>query len=263
MSYQVIEASTHDANIVEIYQFTMGGTTWRQASCVHEVVYDGHTYTPNPIDRPALELAGEISRQSIELGISSQNEIAQLFIAGSPETMLSVRIYQGHRDDGEFVLIFSGRVLSCKWGKQYKASLECEPIFTSMRRGALKRNFSDRCPYVVYSSACGAGRNLIAGVVGSISGLDLVVAVAAGVTNGRLIGGTITIGVTVRTITAHSGSAIKITQPIEGAEAGDPLILSIGCDKTLTACNDWHSNLANFGGEPYIADNNPFIGRIT
>jgi hypothetical protein len=66
----------------------------------------------------------------------------------------------------------------------------------------------------------------------------------------------------VRTITAHTGSAIKITQPIEGASPGDSASLAIGCDKTLTACNDWHANLANFGGEPYIAGVNPFVGTI-
>lgn len=262
MSYQVIEASVHDANVVELYEFTMGGTTWRQTSSVEAYTYGGFEYTPNPIERPALELAGEISRQSIELQISSQNDIAQLFIAGSPESMLSIRIFQGHRSDGEFVLIFSGRVLACKWGKQYKASLACEPIFTSMRRGALKRNFSDRCPYVVYSDACGASRTVTAGVLGSISGLNLVVAAAASITDGRLIGGTITIGATIRTITYHSGANIKITQPIDGAAAGDAVSMSIGCDKSLTACHDWHNNIANFGGEPYIADHNPFTGRM-
>lgn len=264
MSYQVIEASTHDANTIELFEFTMGNYTWYQTSSI-DPYFDGENdYLPNPLERPAIELAGEISRQTIEIGCASSNDVAQLFVAGSPESMVSVRIFQGHRNDGEFVLIFSGRVLSIKWGKQYKASMFCEPIFTSMRRGALKRNFGERCPYVVYSRACGAARNQIAGViVGAPVGLSLSVDAAASISDGRLIGGTLTVGAIVRTITYHVGSSIKITQPLESSVgSGSTCSILIGCDKSLTACNEWHDNIDNFGAEPYIAAHNPFIGRM-
>jgi hypothetical protein len=262
MSYAVIEASTHDANLVEIYQFTMGASAWYQTSSVDPITYLGQEYTPNPITRAEIALTGEINRQALDLQISSRNEIAALYIAGSPEQTVSVRILQGHRNDGEFVLIFSGRVLSCKWGKELKASLNCEPIFTAMRRGALKRNYSEKCPYVVYSASCGVGRTYVAGTITAINALSVSVDTASTITSGRLIGGTITVGTQVKTINSHSGDDLTITGPLVGVVVGDTVNLAIGCDKSLTACNTWHANLDNYGGEPYIASNNPFKGRI-
>lgn len=263
MSYQEIEQSVHDANVVELYKFIMGPLSWFQTSSSESYTYNGDVYEPEPLDRPVIELAGEVSRQTMEIGCSSKNDVAQLFIAGSPEQAVTLQIFQGHRSDGEFLLIWSGRVLSIRWKKQFKATMFCEPIFTSLRRGALKQNFSTRCPYLVYSGPCGASRTYFAGVVLSASGLSLTISTANTVTNGKLIGGTIDIGNTVRTITEHSGQSITVSQPFEDVSPGDSCSMSIGCDKSLTACDEWHDNLPNFGGEPYIAKDNPFIGRIT
>jgi hypothetical protein len=263
VSYQVIEASVHDANVIELYKFTSGQNIYYQTSAATSYVYNGDTYEPAVLERPAIELAGEVSRQTMEIKCSSTNDIAQLFIAGLPESAITVQIFQGHRSDGNFVMIWSGRVLSVKWGKQYKASMYCEPIFTTLRRGALKQNFSERCPYVVYSSQCGKGRTYFAGTVLSASGLNFTIDTASSVTDGKLVGGTLSIGQTVRTITAHTGTSIRVSQPFTtDAAVGDPCSLSIGCDKSLTACDEWHDNLPNYGGEPYIAAHNPFIGRI-
>jgi hypothetical protein len=66
----------------------------------------------------------------------------------------------------------------------------------------------------------------------------------------------------VRTINSHAGQALTITGPLVGVGVGDSVLIAMGCDKSLTACNDWHNNLLNYGGEPYIAAKNPFIGRI-
>jgi hypothetical protein len=85
---------------------------------------------------------------------------------------------------------------------------------------------------------------------------------ASTITNGRLIGGTITRGNSVRTITSHSGDNLTLTAALDSATVGDAVTMNIGCDKSMTACNLWHNNILNYGGEPYISSKNPFNGRI-
>lgn len=262
MSYTIVDASVHDGELVELYEFTMGGDTWRMTSSALAYTLAGREYTPYPLDRAQVERAGEINRTAITIQMNTLNPIAELFIVATPETQLSVRIFQGHRQDGDFVLIFSGRVITCKWGKGQDATLSCEPIVTALKRKALKRNYSLSCPYVVYSTPCGATRNYVAGVVTAVSGLNISVDTASTITSGRLIGGTIQANGTVRTITAHSGDNLTLIAPMTIA-INDTVSMSIGCDKSVVACNAWHANLANFGGEPYIAGNNPFSGRMT
>ena len=262
MTYASVEASRHSGYVAELYEFTLGATTWRQTSSVDSVTYLGNVYTPYPLERQAVERTGELSRSAVNIDISSDNPIAELFIITNPEQLVSVRIYTGHRDDGEYQLEFSGRVLACQWEKNHKAQLHCEPVITSMQRSALKLNFNPVCPYTVYSSKCAVTRTNVAGTLTAVNGSSVSVDTASTITNGRLIGGTITLGTSIRTITSHSGDNLTLTAALDSASVGDAVTMNIGCDKSMTACNDWHNNILNYGGEPYISSKNPFIGRI-
>lgn len=263
MSYSIVDSSVHDGEIVELYEFTMGSQAWRMTSSVLSYELAGHEYLPYPLDRGQVERAGEINRTAITIQMNTLNPVAQLFIVATPESQLSVRIFQGHRQDGDFVLVFSGRVISCKWGKGQDAQLSCEPIVTALKRKALRRNYSLSCPYVVYSLPCGANRIYVAGIITAISGLSVSVDSGSTITDGRLIGGTISSGNAIRTITGHVGDALTLIAPMENAEVGDVVSLSMGCDKSIVACDAWHNNKLNFGGEPYISGKNPFSGRMT
>lgn len=261
MSYDIIEASVHDGDSVELYEFTLANTVWRFTSNALDYTYNGNTYEARPISRGKVERMGEMNRVAMDIEVDSQNPVVDLFVITQPRNTISVRIYSGHRND-EMRLIFSGRVLTCKWGSNRKPQLHCEPIITSWKRQSLKTNFGLNCPYVVYRGRCRATRNHIAGTIATISGLTITTAAAATVTNGRLIGGIIAVGTSSRTITSHSGDQITVTAQLDDAAVGDSLSLLIGCNKSTTACKDWHNNINNFGGEPYVPKNNPFNGRL-
>jgi hypothetical protein len=270
VSYELIEASVYDGDIVELYEFTLGTTVWRFTSASTDYTYAGNEYISYTIDRTKNERTGEMNRVKTQIYMDGNNPIVLLFVQSQPRNQIGVRVFAGHRGDDDFRLQFSGRVLNCKWSGNRSAELTCEPEMTSWRRPSLKVSFSKNCPYVVYSSKCRAPRNSVGGTIKYISGLNIYVEPNIAITAGRLIGGIISEGINSRTITSHTNGTylgdsvvmLTITAQISGAIVGYPVALLIGCNHSTTACKDWHDNIDNFGGEPYTPEKNPFVGKF-
>lgn len=261
MSYDIIEASVYDGDLIEIYEFTLQTDTWRQTSSSIEYEHDGNWYLPRPLQRSKLERTGEMNRMVMKIETDAANPVVELFVRQQPREQIGVRIFQGHRGD-EFVLIFSGRVLSCAWGKDRRAELTCEPAMTAFKRQSLKYNFGKNCPYVLYSSRCRAIKYPLTGTIASKTLTTVSVTAADAIPDGRLQGGIIMSGVSSRTILKHVGAVLTLSSMFDNAEVGDDVLFYLGCNKTTTACKDWHDNIANFGGEPYTPYKNPFRGKI-
>ena len=261
MSYEIIESSVHDGDLIEIYEFTLQTNTWRQTSSAMEYEHEGNWYLPRPLKRSQLERTGEMNRMAMKVQTDSENPIVQLFVRQQPREQIGIKIYQGHRGD-EFVLIFSGRVLSCSWGKERQAELTCEPAMTAFKRQALKFRFGKNCPYVLYSKKCRATKTPITGTVTAKTLTTITVPEADAIEDGRLQGGIVIAGVSSRTILKHVGSVLTLSAMLDDLSVGDDVLFYLGCNKTTTACKDWHNNIGNFGGEPYIPYKNPFKGRM-
>jgi hypothetical protein len=262
MTYESVEISVHDGEIVELYQFTHGSSLYYQTSGNTDYVYLGDTYGSESLDRDAFERTGEINRSAISIYCSADNPVAELFRNGAPERQVSVNILQGHYTDGDFVSIFPGRVTDCKWNKTGQATLFCEPLITSLKRTALRCNYNPSCPYIVYSTQCRATRSYVAGTVTAVNGVNVSVYTASTIPAGRLLGGTIRAGNYSRTIVGQSGDDLELISAID-VSVGDSVDLSIGCNKSTKACDEWHDNINNFGGEPYIPNKNPFSGYMS
>ena len=270
MSYEVIEASVHDGDIVELYEFALDQTKWYMTSNALDYEYGGNLYEAYPLERSKVERTGEMNRVKTTIMCDSENPIVKQFIVVQPRSQISVKIYAGHRGDDDFRLQFSGRVLNCKWSGGRDAELTCEPEMTSWRRQSLKFNYGKNCPYVVYSALCRKPREPIQGTVRYVSGLDIYIEPSLPITTPRMIGGVITWGTNSRTPTTHDVGVylgynvimMRLTAAFVGIAAGEKVSMVIGCDHSTTACKDWHDNIDNFGGEPYIPEENPFEGRI-
>lgn len=261
MSLDLIEASAHDGDIVELFRFTFGENVWYMTSNAREYIKDGIRYKPYAINSSQVERTGQMNRTSVSVEVDYTNPIAQLFLIEAPRNIVGITIIKGNRND-EFAQEFAGRVLDCKWSPKRKASLICEPTVTSMRRQALRDRFSSRCGYIVYSAKCGAEKVIINGKISAISGLKITVP-EAGAYGSKMLGGIVTLGLESRTITKIVGDDLTLTSRFSGASIGDDVTFSIGCDQSTNACRLWHDNVINFGGEPYTPDKNIFLGKIT
>lgn len=265
MAYSTQETSYQSGSPVELYEFRYGATFYRYTSADADQVFDSKTYTAIPLSRAALELTPEIARAAPRITIDSAAEVVLLFRAGMPADFVTLTIQRFHRGDNQAITVWAGRVLAVSWGGGL-ATLQCESVFTSIKRTGLRRQYQKQCPHVLYSSACGlssATYRAIKQVIG-ISGTTLTLdglTEAAGYFVGGYIEWDAGNGLAERrAISAQAGSTVTITHTIPGLTSSQNINLYPGCDHTLTTCNIKFGNAANYGGFPYIPTKNPFGG---
>jgi uncharacterized phage protein (TIGR02218 family) len=261
MSYIAKEQSEYGGNPIELYVFTYGLIVWRFTSSLSAITYDGNTYSPMYLERAAVTIARELSKNAFKVQTEETNPVALLFLAGSPDKVVQISILRGHRDDGDFQQLTSGRVMSCEWSSTGKASFTIEQDATAMRTTGLRRFYGTLCGHILYGDDCKAAKNPIPGTCTALSGLVATVSSANSHADGYFVGGLIVANNETRMIVAHVGQLVTLNAAIISLSSGDSVILYAGCDHSIDACNTIHSNKLNFGGQPFIPDKEIFIGK--
>src|SRR4051812_4301074 len=120
MSFDARESSRSLGEPVDLYRFTYnnpdfddGVHTFCYTDAEASIVNDGLTYAPTPLDRTAIASSGSLDKAAITVSLPKETEVAELFRIFPPSDIVALTIFQGHFDDGEFIAIWSGRVLSC------------------------------------------------------------------------------------------------------------------------------------------------------
>lgn len=265
MAYSTQETSYQSGSPVELYEFRYGAVFYRYTSADADQVFDSKTYTAIPITRGALELTPELARTAPRITIDNSAALLDLFKGGMPADFVTLSISRFHRGDAEDITVWSGRVLSVSWNSG-AATLQCESVFTSIKRTGLRRMYQKQCPHVLYSAACGLTSSAWR-VTKQINGISGTVITLASLSEaaGYFVGGYLEWDsggglFERRAISAQSGSTVTITHPIAGMTASQNVNLYPGCDHVLTTCNTKFANAANYGGFPYIPTKNPFGG---
>jgi uncharacterized phage protein (TIGR02218 family) len=278
MTYAALDVSAQDGRPVFLYKFVQGVTEWHFTNIAFNVVFAGDTYIPAPISHSEINQTNELSKDSIKITMPRDNAFAAQFLGFAPDVVTSVTVLRGHLDDGEFVTYWKGRVASAKVVKA-QINIECESIFTSMRRPGLRAKYLRTCRHAHYSRGCLLDPETFAevGTITAITGLSLTITEASGFADGYFTGGMIRASDTsLRLISNHVGSTITISRPADNITAGFALNgygnvygqfyggasikLYPGCDHTKAICISKFNNLENFGGMPYIPLKNPFGG---
>lgn len=125
-----------------------------------------------------------------------------------------------------------------------------------------RRSYMPACPYAFGSPACGVDLDR--------RGFRIPNTVASGATTTTLpmlnppsMAGSTRFGVVSflsgpckglsRTISAVSGSTLTLAVALPAVPAaGDSLLVTVGCDKTVATCQNAYANLGNFGGFPAV-----------
>lgn len=262
MSFWPFELSWHNASPVEIYEF-VAGTTTRYTNRGADVTHGGHTWAAVPIRRDEIRQSAELASNRIQLELPRTNAFAAQFIGYPQDLIATLTIWRGHASDpdGEFVAYWKGRVVAAK-AQGSTIRLECEPVFTSLRRPGLRARYQKQCRHTLYGTGCNLDKAAfaIAATAGAVSGAALTVAAAAGYADGWFAGGMVGYGGVLRLVTAHAGSALTLMRPFADLTAGAAITLYPGCDRTLTVCDARFGNRLNNGAFPYLPDKNPMGG---
>lgn len=277
MTYSSKDLSIQSGAPIHLFLFVQGVLEWRYTTAAYPVEALGHTWLPTPLTPGTVNQSNDMTKDTLSLKFPRGHEFAKTFLSYTPDQVTSVTVYRGH-EATEFIVYWKGRVSSAK-ASGTSMSLECEPIFTSLRRPGLRARYQKACRFALYGRGCRLNSEdwAVEGRCTAASGADVVVEEAASLPAGWLIGGMLRApdGV-LRYIVEHNGANLKLIRPVDsllqimaedgygysyGEYYGEVQVkLYPGCDHTMTTCRAKFNNQDNYGGFPWIPSTNPFGG---
>lgn len=286
MSFQLRETSRYRGLPVSLFIFRYGSGVdnfYAYTNAEFEHTHNLINYQPIPIAYGGIEASGTLDKKTLEVRAPLDMEVAELFRVSPPTYPVSLIIRRGHLNDpdNEFLVEWSGRVLSCA-REGSEAIFACEPISTSMRRTGLRRHWQYSCPHALYGPQCNANKAAATSeqVLVNVGNAQILLTdgwespLRAAKAHGGMVQWEGPNGTIVRTIIAVNDdlTTLRLNGPTTGLIAGDSVLVSLGCNHRFeldadnnyveTDCHQIHSNIQNFGGQPWIPLDNP-IGTNT
>ena len=270
MSYESYDLSTQDASPVHLFQFLLDGSYTRFTNHPNAVDALNETWQPANITLGDIETTEDINKNNLDLSLPRDNSFASQFLTDAQDSLCTVTVFRGYQNDpaAEWIAYWKGRVANNRL-RRNEITLNCESIFTSMKRPGIRGKMSKLCRHVHYGRGCNLDPHdsasdalYVEDIVSDVSadGLTLTIDAAALQSNGFYRAGMVMAPDGVfRFIRAHTGNQITISQPHVGFVSSDYVRLYRGCDRTTTACLA-QNNLDNHGGFPYTPTVNPLGG---
>lgn len=262
MTYLTRESSAHSGAPIELYLWQLGDKEWAYTSADVDYTYAARLYLRDgSIEGDVVLQTAERPREPIEVSLRRDHPIPLLFTAQAPDGTLYMTIYREHRGEQDFIVLGRWRVLGCTW-QDSKASLQCEPIFTSVIRPMLRLRFTKTCRHSLGDEFCKV--NLVpmgvAATLSSVSGTTLQATAFATKPDGWFANGTLVVaGLLKRRIVSHVGDTIQIMTSAPGLASGAAVTALPGCNKQIDVdCLSKFANTNNHGGFKNIPDEDIF-----
>lgn len=280
MTYDAYELSVQLGEPIELFEFIQGATAWRTTSHDQDVIWGGNTWTATPLGRSEIEQTDEMTKNALILRLPRTHAFAAQFIGQTPDQVTTLTLRRGHLSDpeAEFTVAWKGRVSGASVNGA-EVELNCESIFTSLRRAGLRARYQIPCRHVLYGRGCNVDRAAYAEIsAASVVGVQVAASVASAQADGWYSGGMIVApDGAARFIIAHVGAVLTLMRTFDSLQAltdnagygrnygnyygGVPVTLYPGCDHSKATCHDKFDNLPNYGGFPYIPARNPLDGH--
>lgn len=280
MPYTDIEISAQLGSPHELYKFELlprgqdlPVSVFRYTSAQAHITLGADTYEPVAMRREQYEQSEEIGRTRLKIRLPLTASIMEIYSAAAPDGLMRLTITRVHSplpaqttlQTSDAAIIWIGRVSAATFDGALGV-LDCEPIAAALARKGLRGHYQLTCRHDLYGAidseggGCGVDRNLhaFASTVVQSSGSLLLLAAAPSQPNGHF-----TLGYVLgpagqrRMVREHVGALMTLNAPLS-LQAGNPVIVFAGCDKTLPICRDKFANLVNFGGFPWIPHIDPF-----
>lgn len=263
MTYETRDSSQQDGAPLEAYKFVSNRNTYYYTNGDEQITVDNLVYDPLPgIDRSNIDVSSETDNPvtvTVTMPITAPLMQENAF-AATPETM-AVTIYEVHRDDDDFEVIFSGEIgtysVAGRTGEANAYSRATVKLNTEIPRVA----YEYHCNHLLYDARCKVVRSEHS-TTSTITAVtpDGIGVLDDGFVDETLRGGDILHAPTGerRLILNNLANTLTISSPFTEAAAGDQVVISRGCDHSLATCKATFNNVPNFGGFPLIPDYNPF-----
>jgi uncharacterized phage protein (TIGR02218 family) len=275
MSYDQTQNSESDSRIAYLYEFTYGeNKAFRYCSTTTHLFTLGRSWQAAPMSYGAINVTAAMERQPLEILVPILSEIARLFTVAPPAQPVSVTIYRGDYIENDYVVQWTGRVVSLQTDGVGEATLHCTPTLSTLQRRVMRRKYQPGCPHVLYGdTGCKvpielhSETGIVLEVVSSLRIRVRLTSLPHGIADSTVAGGIINVvmpdGMLVqRTIIEAENVGpreyiVKMLSYAVGILPDMEVSIAKGCDHTFTTCRDRFANASNFGGCPNIPEVDP------
>lgn len=276
MSYDIIETSKVDGEPFFLYEFKRGGEVFRFTSLARPITSGGHVWEPKAISHTGVEQNGNIEKNGVDVTMSVQDEFARQYITFSGEEVTTLTIWRGH-EANDVISYWKGRIVSGSASDE-EIAIECESVFTSLRRSGVRPRFQRSCRHPLYGPGCNLNLNNYAlnFYASNVSSTTVTLSL---INSGDVFdptiygGGIIQFNGSFRYIVAVGSNSVVMATPLPSLDdaynefvdvGGSPITVQLypGCNRTRVECRDRFNNLNNFGGFPGIPTRNPFNSSV-
>jgi uncharacterized phage protein (TIGR02218 family) len=259
--YEFVRRSTPTISGVEVVNY------WRYSSADRDITFDGNVYTGLALSNDGLSQSGEPINDQVSITMPASAAVPQMFTAGPPSDPIQLFIRRTHYGETDAFITWVGNIISVSRASEETTTIICAAVSSTLAVGGLRLRYSKTCPHALYDRDCTINP-LDFNVAGLVLGAsDALVHVAEFATkpDGWGSGGYVEWvtddgSAERRSIIAHTGEYVRIIGSAFGVTPGTVMWMFAGCDLTPDTCNNKFSNLANYGGHPYLALTSPFNG---
>jgi len=274
VSYNAQEQSNQDGRPKYRVLFAVGLTEYSYSNDEKIVADSSYTWTPAAIGFSEFSQTNEMAKDPLRITLPRDNPFAALFLGGVPEQVASVTVFRLHTNDAaeEFRFYWKGRVAGSSSDAE-AVKLDCENVFTSLRRPGLREKYQTGCRHVLYGRGCGLDKDdfAVAATASAASGVGVTVSYSdSNATINYFRGGMIkTSDGFYRDIIEHGDTAITLLSSLPSliaaitASGPQSVTLYPGCAHDLVTCKNRFNNIENYGGCPWIPNKNPFGNDVT
>lgn len=266
-AYTDTEASVHDGQPIECFEFVGSYSTYRYTSHDQAVTVAGKKFDPIAIKRTNVK-AGTHEEDSldvqVEMPVSCQLAKDYAFQVTPPKLELVIyRVHLGTNLATDYVIYWRGPVAAISVENQI-AKIRVPSVFANALSGDVPTvYYQSPCNHVLFDSGCQVNRALhsVKTTVLSVNGRTIVVASIGGFGHGYFNGGEIVVpGSNERRMVINQlGTTIEISYPMGMLAVGAEVELAAGCDHAWGGdCPNKFANQINFSGFPFVPDINPF-----
>jgi len=272
MSYDVMERSRQDGRPATLYLIEFGdqpSNIFAYTDYDSSVTFDGRTFWPQAISASNIESSGSLDNKTLEIEVSPKAGVVSMYRDGVPSHPVRLTMFLGHPDDGEFLPVWTGRIIAVDRSEDGWAKMSCDPIAVSLRRTGLRRHYQYGCPWVLYGQGCGLDKANFAATATVVSHgknyIDLPVGWQGTFDLLQFVGGFVeyrdrSTGVpqTHTIIDLDSPTRLILSGRSTQVADGETVVTCyLGCQHTIEDCREVFGNVVNFGGQPWIPLENP------
>jgi hypothetical protein len=267
MAFDDDEKSVFDSHPRELYKFVTSQGSYYLTTCNFATTYLSNTYTPTTLLRTSF--GGSSSNDPPELVVelpASHPLVTIIAFGNAPPNDIQLTIYRWQFISGTAIIVYVGSVTSYAIEGRV-AKLRCPSVLDDLMATSIPATYiQTECNHRLYDSRCQMVNTDfdLATTVSSVTNRTVVVASVGGAVDHYYRHGELyrSADGERRMIQSQIGTTLIISAPFPVLAVTNAVILYAGCDHTQATCLAKFNNVANFGGHPFMPQQNPFVGRV-